>query len=134
MDSAEDLKEALAKYAGSSTYIKYPQSNMHCSDGVACFCRNAGKGAIWFLDIVANEPAIEDMANDSGFAMVMLTATAGGTGSITISDETRMSRVELPTRGCPAGEWNFCLKRVKSIKGKKIFVLMLPTENINDAQ
>lgn len=133
MNSAEELKTALAKYAGSSTYIKYPQSNMHSSDGVACFCRNAGRGAIWFLDIIANEPVIEDMVKASGFVMVMLTATSNATGSIVVSDEEQMFRLELPTGDTPAGEWGFCLKRVKNSKGKKIFVLMLPSEDIKDA-
>lgn len=134
MDNSQDLKNALAKYAGNSAYIKYPQSGMHCTDGVAFFARNAGRGALWFLDIVANEPVIEQMAEASGFVMVLLTATAQGTGSITVSDETQMFRSELPTRHTPAGEWNFCMKRVKNKNGKNIFVFMLTTEGVKDEQ
>lgn len=135
MKDGQELYQELRQHYGSENVFRHSLvKSFNYTEGVQCFAQRAGNGAYWLLDILATEPAIANLVNEDGFALVVFKVT-GTKGVLTVAGDDGVVPVftrEMDYTDCPEapeseGGWKFYLE--PSVVGdKEVVMCMLPQE------
>ena len=128
MNDPQELHTLLRQHIGSETFYRHPLmrhplvGHFIYTEGVRAFAENAGGGAYWFLDILATEQVIQQLALCEGFAVVDLNVKPDHSATVVMAKDAQT--VSTPEdRGydgvvfdhavgwtdCPEGTWRFYL-------------------------
>ena len=105
----EELENVMAGCYGTECYYKNPMFNVNYTDGVKCFCQNAGGGAYWLLTDICLfiREARKKNPNEDMFSVHLVVNNGKADLLFKDGDDEVCYKRHYSLTDCPDGDWCF---------------------------